>query len=61
MALKGWPYDNLTQLSEDLKANGIALPLSENLDVLKQPLTAGPGNGSQPPGNSAHGGLRRRP
>lgn len=42
MALKGWPYDNLTQLSEDLKANGITLPLSENLDVLKQPLTAGP-------------------
>ena len=38
MALKGWPYDNLNILSEDLKANGVSLPLSENVEVLKQEL-----------------------
>ena len=38
MAFKGWPYDNLNILSEDLKANGVSLPLSENVEVLKQEL-----------------------
>lgn len=42
MAMKGWPYATLEQLKEDLNANGIEIPFSDNLGVLAQPLTAGP-------------------
>lgn len=41
MAFKGWPYNTLQELKEDLAANGVSIPLSENIEVLKQPLEFG--------------------
>ncbi len=42
MAIKGWPYASLAELEKNLTENGIVLPLSENTEVLRQPLEAGP-------------------
>ncbi len=41
MAIKGWPYATLEELKKDLVANDVTMPFSENMEVLRQPLTVG--------------------